>query len=68
MPVARSVRRPAVRLTVDTVADLAFMRRVFALVGTMPGEPAPLVDILAAAARALTTPVPGDHTTASDVG
>lgn len=62
------VRRPSVRLTVDTAADLAFMRRVFALVGSLPGEPATLVDILAAASRALTTPVPGDHTTASDVG
>lgn len=62
------VRRPAVRLTVDTAADLAFMRRVFALAGGAPGEPVPLVDIVAAAARALTTPVPGDHTTASDVG
>lgn len=62
------VRRPAVRLTVDTGADLAFIRRVFALAGAMPGEPAPLVEILRAAARALTMPVSGDHTTASDVG
>lgn len=62
------VRRPAMRLTVDTGADLAFMRRVFALAGAMPGDPAPLVAIINAAARAATLPVSGDHTTASDVG
>lgn len=63
-----AVRRPAVRLTVDTGADLAFMRRVFALAGAMPGEPASLADIIRAAARAQAMPVPGDHSTASDVG
>lgn len=63
-----AVRRPSVRLTIDTAADLAFMRRVFALAGAMPGEPVPLVAIIAAAARVLAAPVPGDHTSASDVG
>jgi spore coat polysaccharide biosynthesis protein SpsF (cytidylyltransferase family) len=62
------VRRPQIRLTVDTAADLAFMRRVFALAGAVPGAPAPLAEILTAAARALAMPVPGDSTTASDVG
>jgi len=62
------VRRPQIRLTVDTAADLAFMRRVFALAGAAPGAPAPLAEIITAAARALATAVPGDTTTASDVG
>lgn len=63
-----AMRRPQIRLTVDTAADLAFMRRVFALVGATPRDPAPLVDIITAAARAMATPVSGDHSTASDVG
>lgn len=62
------VRRPGLRLTIDTPTDLAFMRRVFALVGAMPGEPVPLPDIIAAATRALATPVPSDCPSASDVG
>ncbi|MGE3507426.1 MAG: hypothetical protein AB7N65_00905 [Vicinamibacterales bacterium] len=63
-----ALRRPSARLTVDTAADLAFMRRVFALAGAMPGAPAPLASIIAAAVRAVATPVHGDSTTASDVG
>lgn len=63
-----AVRRPQIRLTVDTAADLAFMRRVFALAGATPGDPAPLAVLISAAARVLATPVSGDHTTASDVG
>lgn len=63
-----AVRRPQIRLTVDTAADLAFMRRVFALAGATPGNPTPLAEIIAAAARVMATPVPGDHATASDVG
>lgn len=63
-----AVRRPTLRLTVDTAADLAFMRRVFALVGAMPGAPVPLASIIAAATRALAAAVPVDHPTASDVG
>lgn len=63
------VRRPSVRLTVDTAADLAFMRRVFALAGAMPGDPAPLTDIIAAALRATASAaLPGAETNASDVG
>lgn len=63
-----NVRRPQVRLTVDTAADLAFMRRVFALAGATPGAPPPLAEIIAAAVRVMATPVSGDHTSASDVG
>lgn len=62
------VRRPAVRLTVDTGADLAFMRRVLGLAGSMPGDPAPLVAVIDAAVRILTMTLPGDRTTSSDVG
>lgn len=62
------VRRPAVRLTIDTPADLAFMRRVFALVGALPGSPASLADIIEAATRVRATAAPDDHSTASDVG
>jgi spore coat polysaccharide biosynthesis protein SpsF len=46
------VRGPGLRLTVDTAADLAFMRRVFALAGETPGEPTPLDQLIAAARRA----------------
>ncbi len=62
------VRRPAVRLTVDTAADLAFMRRVFALTGATPGAPVSLVEIITAATRAMAAPVAGTHATALDVG
>jgi len=41
---------------------------VFALAGAMPGEPAPLVELIREAVRALTMSVPDGHTTASDVG
>lgn len=62
-----AVRRPGLRLTIDTPADLAFMRRVFALVGAMPGEPVPLADIIAAASRASATSGTADPCTVSDV-
>jgi spore coat polysaccharide biosynthesis protein SpsF len=42
----RSLRRPDVRLTIDTAEDLAFMRRVFARARSV--EP-PLTDLIAAA-------------------
>jgi spore coat polysaccharide biosynthesis protein SpsF (cytidylyltransferase family) len=47
-----SVRCPQLRLTVDTPADLAFMRRVFACAGEAPGSIAPLAAIIEAARRA----------------
>lgn len=63
-----TVRRPGLRLTIDTPADLAFMRRVFMLVGAPSGEPAPLAAIIAAATGAQATPVTSGHPSASDVG
>lgn len=48
------VRCATVRLTIDTPADLAFVRRVFAYAGETRGEPAPLSDLIAAAKRAHT--------------
>lgn len=62
-----AVRRPDLRLTIDTHADLAYMRRVFALVGAMPGEPVPLADIIAAASRVTATAGTTGQSTASDV-
>lgn len=61
-----AVRAPRLRLTIDTPADLAFMQRVFALVGVMPGEPVPLADIIPAAMRALAAPLRVDHSSTSD--
>jgi spore coat polysaccharide biosynthesis protein SpsF len=63
-----AVRGSQLRLTVDTSADLAFMRRVFALAGATPGAPASLVEIITAATRTMAAPVSGNHTSASDVG
>lgn len=45
------VRCPGLRLTVDTAADLAFVRRVFAYAGETPGEVVELADLIAAANR-----------------
>ena len=53
-----SVRRPAVRLAVETRADLDFIRRVFGFSGATPGTPAPLADLIAAAERAMAAAVP----------
>jgi len=47
-PAPADVRRPGLRLTVDTPGDLAFMRAVAAHLGT-PLSEAPLQDIIAAA-------------------
>lgn len=53
-----AVRRPTLRLTVDTVDDLAAMRRIHAALGGRPA-PAPLEDIIAVADRLLIAkPVP----------
>lgn len=62
------LRRPDLRLTVDTPTDLAFMRRVFALTGAVPGHPPALVEIMAAALRARAALESGAPAPASDVG
>jgi spore coat polysaccharide biosynthesis protein SpsF len=45
------LRRPTLRLTVDTPSDLAFMRRVMTQVAMSDGTPAPLRVIMMAAER-----------------
>jgi spore coat polysaccharide biosynthesis protein SpsF len=45
------LRRPGLRLTVDTPEDLAFMRRVLAQVAMSDGTPASLLAIMVAAER-----------------
>ena len=45
------LRRPGLRLTVDTAEDLEWVRRVFAVVERSHRHPAPLVDLIAAAER-----------------
>ncbi len=45
------VRHPRLRLTIDTAADLAFVRRVFAYARETSGEPTALVHLIAAATR-----------------
>jgi spore coat polysaccharide biosynthesis protein SpsF len=46
-----SLRRPKLRLSVDTADDLAFIRRLMAQVAMSDGAPAPLECIIAAADR-----------------
>ena len=45
------LRRPGLRLTVDTADDLDFMRRLYAAVTPGASRPAPLVELMAAADR-----------------
>lgn len=49
-PAPAPLQRPDLRLTVDTAADLAFLRRVYAGLDPRP-RPVPLADIIAAADR-----------------
>lgn len=46
-----AVRRPDLRLTVDTAGDLAFVRRVFELAEADTTPPVPLTTLIAAAGR-----------------
>ena len=48
---ARRLHRPDLRFTVDTAADLAYMRRVLRDGGATGGRVVPLVDLIAAADR-----------------
>ena len=54
------LRRPEIRLTVDTDDDLAFVRRLFAAAVDTPGDPLPLAALIAAADH-LAAPVRRGH-------
>jgi spore coat polysaccharide biosynthesis protein SpsF len=51
LPAPAAVHRPDLRFTVDTAADLAYMRRVLRNGGATGGHVAPLADLIAAADR-----------------
>jgi len=51
LPAPAAVRRPDLRFTVDTAADLAYMRRVLRGGGATGGRVVPLAELIAAADR-----------------
>jgi len=59
-PAPDAVRRPDVRLTIDTPHDLEFVRKVFAVAGKESEGPIPLATLIAIAARLSETVGIGD--------